>query len=225
MNKNIAQKIEVGNDGNWHIQYDWYPKAIPDNIVMEDMVYLDSTYSFSSFHSEKPDGFKIGFGSGNYLHSHFLAGKDGRLSIGRYVILEATNIMVNDFIKIGDHCMFSWGSYITDTWLDEQIYPSAVRKEILMQVAKSDNRYLELPNPKPVIIEDNVWVGFDAVILPGVRLGRGCVVGCKTVISEDVPPYAVIVGSPPHVVKFLNEDDTEEERKKALVLNAVPIMP
>jgi acetyltransferase-like isoleucine patch superfamily enzyme len=67
-----------------------------------------------------------------------------------------------------------------------------------------------------VVIEDNVWVGFDTVILPGVRLGRGCVIGCKTVIAADVPPYAVVAGSPPRVIRMLAPDDTEEARQEAL---------
>ena len=216
MSEDIAQAIETKADGNRYIQYDWYPKAIPSNVVMDDMVYLDTTYSFAGFHSQQPGAFKIGYASGNYLHSHFLIGEKGKVNIGKYVILEATNIMCNDAVTIGDHCMFSWGSYITDTWINKNSYSTEIRKNILKEMAHSKYRYLNMPDCRPVIIEDNVWVGFDAVILPGVRLGRGCVVGCKTVISEDVPPYAVIVGEPPKIVKYLEPDDTIEEREKAL---------
>jgi len=208
MNEKIAQVIETRSDGRWYIQDDWYPKALPENLVMEDMVYLDSTYSFACFHSVQPDGFKIGFASGNYLHSHFYVGESGKVSIGRYVILETTHILANEAVTIGDHCMFSWGSVMTDSWLDESTYASEIRKEILRNLAWSETKFLKMPNPKEIIIEDNVWVGFGAVILPGVRLGRGCVIGCKTVISKDVPPYAVIVGNPPEIVKFLSPDDT-----------------
>jgi acetyltransferase-like isoleucine patch superfamily enzyme len=54
-----------------------------------------------------------------------------------------------------------------------------------------------------VIIEDNAWVGFGAVILPGVTLGTGCVVGCKTIVAEDVPPYAIVAGDPPRIIRYL----------------------
>lgn len=218
MHKKIAQEIEVTADGRSHIRYDWYPKAIPRNLVMEEMVYLDSMYSFACFHSKQPAGFELGFASGNYLHSHFLVGQSGKIKVGKYVILEATNILANEAVTIGDHCMFSWGSYITDTWLDKNIFSSSARKKILENLANSTYRYLELPAPRPVIIEDNVWVGFDAVIMPGVKLGRGCVVGSKTVIWKDVPPYAVIVGEPARIVKYLAADDTVEARKKAIDL-------
>jgi len=61
-----------------------------------------------------------------------------------------------------------------------------------------------------------VWVGFDSVILPGVTLGRGAVVGCKTVIAEDVPAYAVVVGDPARIVRRLDPDDTEKARAQAI---------
>ena len=218
MNKKIAQEIEVAADGSSYIRYDWYPKSIPGNLVLDEMVYLDSMYSFACFHSKQPAGFELGFASGNYLHSHFLVGEQGKIKVGKYVILEATNILANEAVTIGDHCMFSWGSYITDTWLDKSIFSSSARKKILEKLANSTYRYLDLPLPKPVIIEDYVWVGFDAVIMPGVRLGRGCVVGSKTVIWEDVPPYAVVVGEPARIVKYLEADDTDEARKKAIEL-------
>lgn len=49
---------------------------------------------------------------------------------------------------------------------------------------------------KPVIIEDNVWVGTRALIMPGVTVGRGAVVGAGAVVVRDVPPLAVVFGSP-----------------------------
>ena len=64
-------------------------------------------------------------------------------------------------------------------------------------------------------IEENVWVGFEAIILPGVTIGRGSVIGCKTVVTENVPPYAVVVGNPARVIKYLEPNDTDEIRQKS----------
>jgi maltose O-acetyltransferase len=49
---------------------------------------------------------------------------------------------------------------------------------------------------RPVTIEDHVWVGTRATILPGVRLGRGCVVAAGAVVTRDVPPLAIVGGIP-----------------------------
>lgn len=47
-----------------------------------------------------------------------------------------------------------------------------------------------------VTIEDDVWIGFGAAVLPGVHIGKGAVIGAKTVVTRDVPPYAIMVGNP-----------------------------
>ena len=49
---------------------------------------------------------------------------------------------------------------------------------------------------KPVIIEDGVWIGSHAVILPGVTVGAGAVIGAGSVVTRDVAPYAVVYGVP-----------------------------
>lgn len=55
---------------------------------------------------------------------------------------------------------------------------------------------------KPVIIEDDVWIGSNAVINPGVTLGKGSVVGAGSVVTKDVPPYAIVVGIPARILKY-----------------------
>lgn len=54
---------------------------------------------------------------------------------------------------------------------------------------------------RPVVIEDDVWIGASAVVLPGVRVGQGAVVGAGAVVSHDVPSYSVVVGNPATVIK------------------------
>jgi acetyltransferase-like isoleucine patch superfamily enzyme len=52
------------------------------------------------------------------------------------------------------------------------------------------------PVAKEVVIEDDVWIGARAMILPGVTLHRGCVVGAGAVVASDVPPFAIVGGVP-----------------------------
>lgn len=60
---------------------------------------------------------------------------------------------------------------------------------------------LQGSTPEPVIIEDDVWVGANSVILPGVRFGKGCVVGAGSVVTKSVPSYCIAVGNPARVIK------------------------
>lgn len=54
-----------------------------------------------------------------------------------------------------------------------------------------------------VIIQDDVWVGAGAIILPGVTLGKGSVIGAGSVVTKDIPEYCVAVGNPARVIKRL----------------------
>lgn len=55
---------------------------------------------------------------------------------------------------------------------------------------------------KSVTIEDDVWIGSNAVINPNVRIGKGAVVGAGSVVTRDVPPNAIVVGVPAKVMKY-----------------------
>jgi Acetyltransferase (isoleucine patch superfamily) len=53
----------------------------------------------------------------------------------------------------------------------------------------------------PVVIEDDVWIGANAVILPGVRVGTHSVVAAGAVVTKDVPPHSIVAGVPAKVIK------------------------
>jgi len=52
----------------------------------------------------------------------------------------------------------------------------------------------------PIVVQDDVWIGFGATILSGVTLGRGSVVGARAVVTRDVEPYTVVVGCPARAI-------------------------
>jgi acetyltransferase-like isoleucine patch superfamily enzyme len=53
-----------------------------------------------------------------------------------------------------------------------------------------------------IIIGNDVWIGFGAIILSGVKIGNGAMIGAGAVISKDVPPFAVVVGNPCKVIRY-----------------------
>jgi maltose O-acetyltransferase len=67
----------------------------------------------------------------------------------------------------------------------------------------ADRRMQVYIAPRPIVIEDGVWVGLAAMILAGVRLGRGCVVAAGAVVTSDVPPNALVAGNPATIVEDL----------------------
>jgi 2,3,4,5-tetrahydropyridine-2-carboxylate N-succinyltransferase len=73
---------------------------------------------------------------------------------------------------------------------------------------------LEPPSKQPVIIEDHVLVGANAVILEGVRIGKGSVVAAGAVVTEDVPEGVVVAGTPARIIK--RKDEKTESKTEIL---------
>lgn len=58
------------------------------------------------------------------------------------------------------------------------------------------------------VVGNDVWIGYDATIMPGVTIGDGAVIAAKSVVSRDVPPYAIVAGNPAQTVKRRFDDAT-----------------
>jgi acetyltransferase-like isoleucine patch superfamily enzyme len=60
----------------------------------------------------------------------------------------------------------------------------------------------------PVPIVRNAWVGFQSCLLPGITVGEGAIVGARSVVADDVPPFCVVVGNPALIVQQLQPEST-----------------
>jgi len=58
---------------------------------------------------------------------------------------------------------------------------------------------------RPIVIEDNVWIGGGAILLPGVRVGRNAVVGAGAVVTRSVPENSVVAGNPARVIRMIEQ--------------------
>jgi maltose O-acetyltransferase len=58
---------------------------------------------------------------------------------------------------------------------------------------------------KEVLIMDDAWIGFNATVLRGVTIGRGAVIGACSVVTENVPDYAIVVGNPARIIGYANK--------------------
>lgn len=206
MRKNLIQTGEKDKKGRTAIPYDWYPGFIPENVILGENVYIDSSFGFAAFKSKNHEAMQMGYASSCYDRSTFVTSGMGKIEIGDYSILNGCNIICSGRIAIGKYVMVAWGAVIYDNYLASDL-DSQARAEILTTQAMLENREMPFSESSPVTIEDNVWIGFDAVVKPGTTIGRGSIIGSKSVVSGNIPPYSVVVGNPGYIIKKLEPTD------------------
>ncbi len=64
---------------------------------------------------------------------------------------------------------------------------------------------------KPILIQKGAWIGANVVILPGVSVGKHSIVGAGSVVTKDVPDYAVVAGNPAKAIRMLDKEKFEQE--------------
>jgi maltose O-acetyltransferase len=63
---------------------------------------------------------------------------------------------------------------------------------------------------KKVIIGNDVWIGTRVIILPGLTIGNGVIIGAGSIVTRDIPDYAIVAGNPAKIVRFRNEQKNEK---------------
>ncbi len=110
-------------------------------------------------------------------------------------------------IEIGDHSGLGKDCVVPDNVKIGRYVMMAPDVVILGQNHQFDR--VDIPmmlqghsDAQPVVIGDDVWIGQRVIILPGIQIGNGAIIGAGTVVTKDVPPYAVVAGNPGRVVKM-----------------------
>ena len=142
--------------------------------------------------------------------------------IGQNCTFTEKNISVGNDVSIGDECNFT--TTLAHIYIGNKVAfgPRVTirggnhRTDIIGKFMIDISEKEKLPeNDQNVIIEDDVWIGANVTILKGVRIGRGSVVGAGCVVTRDIPPYTIHVGT--HGIfekkRFTDAEIEEHERK------------
>lgn len=104
---------------------------------------------------------------------------------------------IGSYCSIGSKCVFLLGGeHVYNTILS---YPTNLKFGWEKTGALSKG---------PIIIEDDVWLGYGVLVLSGVRVGQGAIVAAGSVVTKNVPPYAIVGGNPATVIKFRFDEST-----------------
>ncbi len=179
------------------IEGDWCNFPIPLNIEIGENTVIDSSSAFKKFFSTRQPGMRIG--KNTTLQSPALATEpNGFISIGDYCFISGAAIIASSDILIGNHVFIAGGVTIVDS--DFHPMDPAARLIDTVLISTVGNKSMRPSfESLPVIIEDNVWIGFNATILKGVTIGEGSVIEPGAVVLKSIPPGSVVSGNPAQI--------------------------
>jgi acetyltransferase-like isoleucine patch superfamily enzyme len=172
----------------------WVDGALPANVVLGTNTLVTGDLAFKRFHGTHADALVIG-SQCSMDGVHFDIGAGGRIRIGNYCYFTNAVLLCELEMVIGNYVLVGWNTTITDT----DFHPIAPAERIADAIACSPlgkNRPRPTVARKPVVIEDDVWIGPNATILKGVRIGAGAFIEPGSLVTKDVPPGARVIGNP-----------------------------
>lgn len=114
-----------------------------------------------------------------------------------------------DDIEIGNRCQINRGCSITNVKLGNYVM-IAPEVAFISQMHRCDS--VELPMVQQgtikfpqTIVEDDVWIGQRAIIMPGIRIGKGAIIGAGAVVTKDIASFSVVGGVPAHLIRMRQE--------------------
>lgn len=130
-------------------------------------------------------------------------------NIGKYNYIARRNSLFN--VEVGSYCCFGPDVHIGGMQHSYWWYS--------MSPLLSD----ECKLPEKTIIGNDVWIAVGCIIKQGVKIGDGAVVGANSFVNKDVPPFAIVAGSPAKIIKYRFEKDIQESILTARYWNENPI--
>lgn len=214
----LAGKISLGSDCNiWHSHLMGKIRIEKNTNITESSLtgtvnmnrnskILDSTLSGSITIAENS------IVKGAKINGNFVAGENlkllgegisiyGNVEVGRFTSLNGPNfdiysrlnkVVIGSFCSVARNVAFQEYSHRTDR-ISTYYFNNNVFKE---------NMQDDICSKGDIIVGNDVWIGTQSVILTGVSIGHGAIIAANSVISKDIPPYAIAAGSPAKVIKY-----------------------
>ncbi len=181
--------------------YDWCDYAVPDNVQFGPHSFIESAYCFRQFFSRRQPGLILGDSAMICEGTDLVIGENGILELDDYAMLTSVYVRCEERITIGKRVMISWSVGIFDT----DVWPRGVAERAAAIAQSQQDAFGRIPcaAPRPVVIEDDAWIGFGSILLPGVRIGAKSIVGAKSVVHTDIPPRVIAAGNPARVIRAI----------------------
>jgi virginiamycin A acetyltransferase len=119
---------------------------------------------------------------------------------------------VGDKLHIGKFCMIASGAEFIMNGANHLVnavssYPFAIFGDDWAHAMEGKT----YPQKGDIVIGNDVWIGYQATILSGVTVGHGAIIGSKSVVASDVPPYSIVAGNPARIIRKRFDEETIEK--------------
>jgi acetyltransferase-like isoleucine patch superfamily enzyme len=176
----------------------WTHGPLPPNITLGSGTIITGKFAFKRFYAKRTDGLKIGSNC-TMDGVHFAIGRDGHVQIGDYSYFTNSILLCELELIIGNYVMIGWNTTIADTDFHPLAPAERVADALACSPLAAGRPRPEIPR-RPVVIEDDVWVGPNVTILKGVRIGQGSFIEAGSLVTRDVPPRSRVLGNPAQVI-------------------------
>ena len=157
------------------------------NCLGKYMPLSDSKFSFGSKKVRalcgklilNKSGKNINIEKGACFSSEISLGDNSGIGVNAQI---ASHVFIGNDVMMGPDCMMYTANHCMD------------RTDIPMWKQK-------FTDPKPIVIEDDVWIGSRVIILPGVHVGKGSVIGAGSIVTKNIEPYSVVGGNPAKLIR------------------------
>ncbi|MCB2358258.1 CatB-related O-acetyltransferase [Clostridium estertheticum] len=155
------------------------------NVITRDNIKVGDYTIYNDFNNDPRD-----FEENNVLYQY--AVNNDKLIIGKFcsIACKAKFLMTS-----GNHTMKSLSNYTFPIFYEEWDLP----------VSHITDAW---DNKGDIEIGNDVWIGYDAIIMSGVKIGDGAIIGTRAVVTKDVPPYTIVGGVPAKVINKRHDDKT-----------------
>jgi acetyltransferase-like isoleucine patch superfamily enzyme len=178
----------------------WDYRTLPANVVLGAGCFLERRASFDRFRSTREPGLVLGDRVKVYTWTAFSVEPTGRIVVGADSTLVGAVFMCAGDITLGERVIVSYNVTIADCDFHPHD-PDGRRRDAIANAPEGDRSQRPPLVSRPVVIEDDVWIGIGAIILKGVTIGRGARIGPGAVVTSNVMAGTGVTGNPARPVE------------------------
>ena len=174
---------------------EWDYGDLPANVVVGRDCWFERKDTFGRFRSQQQPGLVLGDRVRIYTWATFNIEPTGFVEVGDDSILVGPVFMCASRITVGKRVIISYNVTIADSDF-HPIDPALRIQDAIANSPSGDRSHRPSYVARPVLIEDDVWIGIGAIVLKGVKIGQGARVEAGAVVTSDVPPQTTVAGNP-----------------------------